>query len=209
MSTSDWHSHEARTRWRVAVLGLAEPCRTILHAAIRQAGGQVVVEAPARHDSVSIVTEVEPDVLILHVGRRAGHQPPLASFTTCGRPVVLLTADTSRTTLKLAARAGVMALLVEPADPRQLVATLDLAVARFADWQGLRRALADRKVIERAKGRLMALGGLTEDEAFRWLRTRAMDTRNRLAMVAQAVLDTPFSRPGRPRPPSRTVPSVT
>jgi AmiR/NasT family two-component response regulator len=56
--------------------------------------------------------------------------------------------------------------------------------------QGLRQALADRKVIERAKGLLMAREGegMTEDEAFRRLRRSSMDTQRPLADTARAVL---------------------
>jgi AmiR/NasT family two-component response regulator len=53
----------------------------------------------------------------------------------------------------------------------------------------LRRKLADRTVIERAKGRLMASHGLSEDDAFRWLRTRAMATRSTLGDVARDVTE--------------------
>src|SRR5262249_43180571 len=81
-------------------------------------------------------------------------------------PVMALTAQTS-----------VMACLVEPLHPAQLAPTLDLAVARFRDALELKRALADRKVIERAKGQVMDRLGMSEEEAFRWLRTRAMNSR--------------------------------
>jgi response regulator NasT len=63
-----------------------------------------------------------------------------------------------------------------------------LAVARFEEMKRLRRRLADRAVIERAKGRVMATLGLAEDDAFRLLRNRAMDTRSTLGEVARDVI---------------------
>jgi ANTAR domain len=48
-----------------------------------------------------------------------------------------------------------MAFLIKPLRRGQLAATLDLAVARFRETQRLKQALEERKVIERAKGRLM------------------------------------------------------
>jgi response regulator NasT len=81
-----------------------------------------------------------------------------------------------------------MACLVPPIRPLQLAATLDLAVARFRDAEALRQRLPDRKVIERAKGRLMAQHGLTEEQAFRRLRRAAMDAQRPLAEMASAVL---------------------
>jgi response regulator NasT len=70
----------------------------------------------------------------------------------------------------------------------QLSPTLDLAVARFRDVRELRRELADRRVIERAQGRLIAGLNLTEEQAFRRMRRHAMDSRRSLGEVARALL---------------------
>ena len=174
-------------RWRVALLGARGDALTDLRHAVTEAGGDVVVEAPPRSDSVARLADAAPNVLILHP--RAGNRPPDLLPFTCGEhPVVLFTRDTSRATLDVAARAGVAALLFQPLQPAQLPPTLDLAIARFAECELLRQKLADRKVIERAKGRVMALANLTEDAAFRWLRSRSMDSRATLAEVAARVV---------------------
>jgi response regulator NasT len=49
--------------------------------------------------------------------------------------------------------------------------------------------LADRKLIERAKGVLVARNGLTEEQAYGRLRTMAMNKKLKLADVAQRILD--------------------
>ena len=56
--------------------------------------------------------------------------------------------------------------------------------------QKLERALEDRKVIDRAKGKLMDALGLTESQAHHRIQKRSMDTGRRLAEVAQEILDT-------------------
>jgi response regulator NasT len=73
---------------------------------------------------------------------------------------------------------------------------LDVALKRFRREQKLldelsdtRRQLADRKLIERAKGVLMARNKLTEEEAYQRLRSMAMNKKLRLAEVAQRILD--------------------
>lgn len=179
---------DTRARWRVALLGLTGESLSTMTAAVTDAGGQVTIEAPARLDSLSLVADLASDVIVLQPSHTAGPRPDLLPFAESGRPLVLFTHNTSRTLLKVAARSGVTAFLVEPLLPAQLAPTLDLAVARFGDREVLRRKLADRKVIERAKGRLMTVAGLSEDDAFRWLRTRAMQTRSTLADVAHTVL---------------------
>lgn len=183
----DTASNDSSARWRVAILGARGGALTDLRHAITEAGGDVVMEAPPRADSVARLSDAAPNVMILHP--RSSNRPlDLRPFMSGGHPVVLFTRDTSRAALDVAAQAGVAALLFQPLQPAQLPPTLDLAIARFADCERLRKTLADRTVIERAKGRVMALAHLSEDLAFRWLRTRAMDTRSTLADVARSVL---------------------
>src|SRR6266850_1793410 len=69
-----------------------------------------------------------------------------------------------------------------------LAAALDLAIARFSETRQLKQTLEGRKLIERAKGTLMARFGLTEDEAFKRLRRAAMDSRKPMVEVARALL---------------------
>jgi len=182
-------SIDPRARWRVAVLAAPDDALRPLRDAIANAGGHVALELPPRVNCLRALGDAAIDVIVLRPPRAAGAHPDLVSFTTAGHPIVLYTPDTSRALLARAARAGVMALLVEPLHPPQLAATLDLAVARFGDCEALRRKLADRKVIERAKGRLMALASVTEEDAFRWLRTSAMHARRHLVDVARAVIE--------------------
>jgi response regulator NasT len=81
-----------------------------------------------------------------------------------------------------------MAYLLKPLRPAELAPTLDLAVARFGETQRLRQILEERKVIERAKGRLMDRLNLSEDEAFRRLRRAAMNSRRPMVEIARALL---------------------
>lgn len=52
----------------------------------------------------------------------------------------------------------------------------------------MRRALEERKVIDRAKGLLMKAKGLDEDAAYALLRKTAMDQGRRVADVAEALV---------------------
>ena len=81
-----------------------------------------------------------------------------------------------------------MAYLLKPLRPAELAPALDVAIARFRENRQLRQTLEGRKVIERAKGSLMARFGLTEDEAFRRLRRAAMDNRKPMVEIARALL---------------------
>jgi two-component system, response regulator PdtaR len=82
----------------------------------------------------------------------------------------------------------VMAFLLKPLRPAELAPALDLAIARHREARALRQSLEDRKILEKAKGALMARFGLTEDVAFRRLRKAAMDSRRSMVDIAQALL---------------------
>jgi response regulator NasT len=114
-------------------------------------------------------------------------------------PIVLFTSHRGDGFVKRAADAGVMGFLLKPLRAAEVAPVLDLAIARFADIQDLRRTLASRKLIERAKGLLMKRRGLDEDDAFRLLRTTAMNQRRPMAEVAHAVLVAESLADERPR----------
>ena len=81
-----------------------------------------------------------------------------------------------------------MSYLLKPLRSAELAPVLDLALARFCETRDLRRSLEERKIIERAKGRLMARYQLSEDDAFRRLRRAAMDSRRPMVDIAKALL---------------------
>jgi response regulator NasT len=177
-------------RWRVVLVDDHERSRAALRAAIWAAGGEVVGEATRRADARETITRCAPDVAVVAVGLPDGDGleavADVANGSECA--VVVCTAHVEPHVVERAIAAGVMGYLVKPLRPAEVAPTLDVAVARFRELASLRRALEDRKVIERAKGTLMARYGLTEDDAFRRMRRAAMDTRRSIAEVARAVL---------------------
>jgi len=72
---------------------------------------------------------------------------------------------------------------------------LETAIARFHVFQKMqteldaaKRALTDRKMIEKAKGLLMRARGISEDEAYNLLRKTAMSQGRKLSDVAGALV---------------------
>lgn len=147
-------------------------------------------EAARATGALTMVKDSRPDVAIVAVGLPDGDGIETAAqvTSTAGCPVVLCTSRTAPDLVDRARQAGVMAYLLKPLRPAELAPALDLAVARYRDAQRLRQTLEGRKIIERAKGTLMARLGLTEDEAFRRLRRTAMDNRRTMVDVARALL---------------------
>jgi len=176
-------------RWRVAILDDHERSRAALRAAIWAGGGAVVGEAVRCVDALALVRRTSPDVAVCAVGLPDGDGVDAArNVIDAGCPVVLFTSHTRQDLVDRARAAGVMSFLLKPLRSAELAPVIDLAVARFRETRELRRSLEDRKVIERAKGRLMARYHLSEDEAFHRLRRAAMDSRRPMVEIARALL---------------------
>lgn len=177
-------------RWRVVIVDDHERSRAAIRAAVWAAGGELAGEATRASDALPLVREAAPDAAIFAAGLSDGDGVEAAREVTAtmGCPVVLCTSRTADDLVERARTAGVMAFLLKPLRPAELAPALDLAIARHREARALRQTLDDRKIIEKAKGALMARFGLTEDVAFRRLRKAAMDSRKPMVEIARALL---------------------
>lgn len=139
-------------------------------------------------DDGVVVSGVDfPDGDALESLIRLGQSSPL--------PVVIITHKRSLELVQKAAKDHVMAYLIEPLDIGELLAAMVLAQQRFAqltelrqEVESLQQALEDRKVIEQAKGIVMATQKIDEAEAYRTLRSQAQTRRIKLTALAQEIL---------------------
>lgn len=112
-------------------------------------------------------------------------------------PIVIFAQDDSDDAIDKFIKAGVSAYVVDGLIEHRILAILKTAVVRFQQNQklqkelhDLRTSLADRKVIDRAKGVIMAQRQCTEGEAYKLLRSNAMNKNIRLSALAQNIVDT-------------------
>ena len=119
-----------------------------------------------------------------------------AMSSAAPRPVVMLTQDGHDDAIRAALGVGVSAYVVDSLDPRRLEPIMRVAIERFRGEQRLREELeatrtqlAERKLVERAKGILMQQRGCSEADAFTALRSHAMQRGIRLGEAAQQVID--------------------
>jgi response regulator NasT len=169
----------------------------ILRAALQTAGYEVAAEARTAVELITRVRAVKPDVII--IDRDSPDRDTLEHVCMVTRdeprPIVMFTQDKDRMRMREALKAGVSAYVVDGLSAERVQPIVDVALARFEQWQALRQerdqaqaSLAERKVIERAKGILMKQGKCSEEEAYRLLRKAAMDRNQRLADVAEKVI---------------------
>jgi response regulator NasT len=113
----------------------------------------------------------------------------------CPTPVILVSAYHDAESIERAVVDHVLGYLVKPISKADLQPTISVAMRRFAELQALRKestdlrqALADRKVIEQAKGILMKLTGADEKDAFRRLQDLAAERNQKLIDAAQNIV---------------------
>jgi response regulator NasT len=169
----------------------------ILEQALSDAGYQITVRTASTDRLLQQVREARPDVILIDIDlpdrdtleqlREIGQDQP--------RPIVMFAERSDPETTAAALRAGVSAYVVDDINPRRLQPIMDVAIARFREYQALRRELAEtrsrlaeRKVVEKAKGLLMAQRNLNEEEAYQTLRKLAMDRSQRIGEVARTVV---------------------
>jgi response regulator NasT len=175
-----------------------EPDRAAaVKSGLEAAGCLVVAVVPDAAGLTRMVRDVAADLIVCDLDD-PGHDA-LESMRALNReeprPVVVFAARGEPEQIEAAIEAGVAAYVVEGLSAARLRPVIEVAIRRFRAHQALRArleeaqsTLADRIIIERAKGALMQRRRLSEEEAYRQLRRWAMDRGKRLAQVAQELL---------------------
>ena len=183
------------TRVRIVVAEDEALIRMDLVEMLGEAGYDVVAQASDGAQAIELVKEQRPDLAILDVKMPIldGISAAEEIITTC--PVLMLTAFSQRELVDRARDAGVMAYVLKPFTINDLVPAIEIAISRHVQMRSLAEEVADlhdrletRKLIDRAKGILMAALNLTEPQAFSWIQKAAMDRRLTMKEVAQAVI---------------------
>jgi response regulator NasT len=187
---------ESTLRVRIVVAEDEALIRMDLVEMLSEAGYQVVAQASDGGQAIELVREYQPDLAILDVKMPIldGISAAEEIIATC--PVLMLTAFSQRELVDRARDAGVMAYVLKPFTINDLVPAIEIAISRHVQMKTLAAEVADlhdrletRKIIEKAKGILMAALNLSEPEAFSWIQKAAMDRRLTMKAVAEAVIN--------------------
>ena len=186
-----------KTNLRIAVADDEQDMRDFFERMLPRYGHQVVSVAENGHQLIEHCRELRPDLIITDIKMpdMDGIAASLEVFRECPTPVILVSAYHDPELIERAENNHVMAYLVKPIGQADLEPAIAVAIHRFSEMQGLRKeaadlrqTLADRKVIEQAKGILMSVAKVSEKDAFRRLQELAADKNQRLIDAAQSVL---------------------
>jgi response regulator NasT len=172
--------------------------RLDLKETLEDEGYEVVGETGRGDEAVELVRDLTPEIAILDL-KMPGLDGLSAAKAIAGdrlAAVLILTAFSQRDLIEQARDAGALAYLVKPFQRSELIPAVEVAIGRFEELQALRAQAADledqletRKLVDRAKGRLMDAHALNEADAFRFIQSTAMKERQTMKAVAEAVID--------------------
>ena len=189
-------SSTTTSRIRILVAEDEALIRMDLVEMLGEAGYEVVAEAADGAEAIELAQVHKPDLAILDVKMPVLDGISAAEKIIAIAPVLMLTAFSQRELVERARDAGVMAYVVKPFSIGDLVPAIEIAISRHLQMRSLADEVADlherletRKIIDKAKGILMAALNLSEPQAFSWIQKAAMDRRLTMKEVALAVVD--------------------
>ncbi|HSZ96670.1 MAG TPA: ANTAR domain-containing protein [Bradyrhizobium sp.] len=182
---------------KIAIVDESPIRAAILEEGLREAGFTDVVRIDEMQSLLSRIYALDPDVIVIDLENPSRDilEQMFQVSRAVRRPVAMFVDQSDAASIQASVDAGVSAYIVDGLKKERLKPILDLCISRFNAFAKLqdeldrtKSALEDRKVIERAKGILMKLKGLTEDEAYVLLRSTAMREKKKIGEIAQSIL---------------------
>ena len=188
---------ENKKTLRIVIADNESLIRLDIREMLEDAGHEVVGEAVNGRRAVELTRQHRPDLVLMDI-----KMPEMDGITAAGKiyadkiaPVILLTAFSQPDIVDKAKDSGVLGYLVKPVQESQLFPAMEIALSRWQEMQGLedeleklKDSLETRKMVDRAKGIIMAAHKLGEQEAYRRMQQYAMQKRVSLKEVAQSII---------------------
>ena len=169
----------------------------ILEEGLREAGYTDVVQVNEMQSLLARISSLDPDIIVIDLENpsRDSLEQMFQVSRAVRRPIAMFVDQSDAASIQASVDAGVSAYIVDGLKKERVKPILDLCISRFNAFAKLqdeldrtKSALEERKVIDRAKGILMKVKGLTEDEAYVLMRSTAMREKKKIGEIAQSIL---------------------
>ena len=169
----------------------------ILQEGLREAGFTGVHHISEMQSLLARIYALDPDIILIDLENpsRDVLEQMFQVSRAVRRPIAMFVDQSDAASIQASVDAGVSAYIVDGFKKERIKPILDLCVSRFNAFAKLqdeldrtKSALEERKVIDRAKGILMKVKGLTEDEAYVLMRSTAMREKKKIGEIAQSIL---------------------
>jgi response regulator NasT len=182
---------------RILIVDESPVRAAILEEGLREAGYGNIMRVTERADLLSRVYTIDPDVIIIDLEdpSRDVLEQMFQMSREVKRPIAMFVDQSDTSMIEAAIDAGVSAYVVGSLQKERVKPLLDLTISRFNAFARLKTeldqaksALAERKLIDRAKGILMKAKAIDEEAAYQLLRRTAMNEKKRIADIAQSII---------------------
>lgn len=193
-----------KNRLTVLVIDEDKDRAAVLEQALRDQGYQVLGRLESTDLMADKVDELKPDIIIIDLDSpdRDVLENMALLNQNCPRPVIMFAEQGDQTTIEKAIHSGVSAYVVDGLEQHRIKAILDVAIARFREFQAMRNELfqvhgelnlartelADRNLTEKAKSLIMKHNNCSENKAHQAMRKMAMDQQKPLIEVAKSII---------------------
>ena len=168
----------------------------ILESAILSEGFEIAAKVTGKNEILKKASDCDPDFIVVNVS--SPDDELLSQLKTINdlKPVVIFSEHAESAVIDTAVQAGVSAFIIDGLEEKRIKPVLEVALSRFKKYSELnneltktKENLANRKIIEKAKGLIMQQKHCTEDEAYNMLRKLAMDKNQKLNDVARNFIE--------------------
>jgi response regulator NasT len=182
---------------KILVIDENEIRSSIIEEGLREGGHLDVTVIHQVQGVARIIETLRPDVIVIDIENpNRDMMEHLFQLTrTVGRPIAMFVDKSDTASIERAVDAGVSAYVVDGLRKDRVKPILDMAVSRFNAFSRLQRELAearsaleDRKIVDRAKGILMKMRSISEEDAYAMLRQAAMNEKRKISEIAQSVV---------------------
>ena len=169
----------------------------ILERALKDAGHAVLAILSSKDNLLIHIEKEQPDMIIVDLDSPSRDSLESMRIVTQHnpKPIVMFTNDTDDSMISEAINAGVSAYVVDGFNEKRIKPIMDVAIARFREFQALRdelnktkNSLEERKTLDKAKGIIMDQRNCNEEEAYKTLRKLSMENNKRMVEVAEQII---------------------
>jgi len=170
---------------------------SILEEGLREAGYRDVIVVRDMQNLLRRILDEEPDVILIDLENpnRDVLEQMCQVSRVVSRPVAMFVDRSDAGMIESAIDAGVGAYVVDGLRKERVKSIVETTISRFRAFSRLRteldetrQQLADRKLIDRAKGILMRERRIDEETAYQLMRKTAMSENLRLSEVARSII---------------------
>jgi response regulator NasT len=187
----------ADSSFKIVIVDESPIRAAILNEGLRDAGFTSVEHISEMHNLLARIYAMDPDVILIDLENPSRDilEQMFQVSRAVRRPIAMFVDQSDAASIQESVEAGVSAYIVDGLKKERIKPILDLCISRFNAFAKLqdeldrtKSALEDRKILDRAKGLLMKMKSLTEDEAYVLIRSTAMREKKKIGEIAQSII---------------------